>query len=119
MIRKSPRRWFPARPCSARMGVPAAREGWRGRLGVAVYHVTLGTIVVRGLEVSGVAEQIVGRRRELDALAAFLEALPPGGWALLFEGDAGIGKTALWQEGSRLARERGVRVLTARARFLR
>lgn len=61
------------------------------------------------------AEQIVGRRRELVALATFLEALPTGGSALLFEGDAGIGKTALWQEGSRLARERGIRVLTARA----
>ncbi len=61
------------------------------------------------------AEQIVGRRGELVALAEFLEALPAGGSALLFEGDAGIGKTALWQEGSRLARERGMRVLTARA----
>ncbi len=61
------------------------------------------------------AEQIVGRRRELAALGEFLEAVPEGGSALLFEGDAGIGKTALWLEGSRLARERGVRVLTARA----
>ena len=61
------------------------------------------------------AEQIVGRRGELVALAEFLDALPAGGSALLFEGDAGIGKTALWQEGSRLARERGMRVLTARA----
>ena len=61
------------------------------------------------------AEQIVGRRRELVALEEFLDAVPAGGSALLFEGDAGIGKTALWQEGARLARERGMRVLTARA----
>jgi DNA-binding CsgD family transcriptional regulator len=61
------------------------------------------------------AEQIVGRRGELVALAEFLDALPAGGSALLFEGDAGIGKTALWQEGARLARERGFRVLSARA----
>ena len=61
------------------------------------------------------AGQIVGRRGELVALAEFLEASPAGGSASLFEGDAGIGKTALWQEGSRLARERGMRVLTARA----
>ena len=61
------------------------------------------------------AEQIVGRRRELVAYCWFVEALPAGGAALLFEGDAGIGKTALWQEGSRLAHECGIRVLTARA----
>jgi DNA-binding CsgD family transcriptional regulator len=61
------------------------------------------------------AEQIVGRRGELVALAEFVGGLPAGGSALLFEGDAGIGKTALWQEGTRLAREGGVRVLTARA----
>ena len=61
------------------------------------------------------AEQIVGRRTEIGALAAFLEGLPAGGSALMLEGDAGIGKTALWVEGSRLAREGGVRVLTARA----
>jgi hypothetical protein len=34
---------------------------------------------------------------------------------LLLEGDAGIGKTALWQECNRLARERGFRVLTSRS----
>ena len=45
------------------------------------------------------AEQIVGRRTELVALGEFLDAVPAGGAALLLEGDAGIGKTALWQEG--------------------
>ena len=34
---------------------------------------------------------------------------------MLLEGDAGIGKTALWHEGARLAHERGFRVLTARS----
>jgi predicted ATPase len=53
------------------------------------------------------AGEIIGRRTELLALEAFLEALPAGGQALLLEGDAGIGKTALWQEGNRLAREQG------------
>jgi len=62
-----------------------------------------------------VAEQIVGRRTELVALGEFLDAVPAGGAALLLEGDAGIGKTALWQEGARLARERGFRILGARA----
>ena len=61
------------------------------------------------------AADIIGRREELLALEAFLEAVPAGGQALLLEGDAGIGKSALWSEGLRLARERSFRVLTARA----
>ncbi len=60
-------------------------------------------------------DQIVGRRQELAALGEFLDAVPAGASALLLEGDAGIGKTALWQEGARLARDQGMRVLTARA----
>lgn len=59
--------------------------------------------------------EIIGRREELLALDGFLGAVPAGGQALLLEGDAGIGKTALWQEGNRLARERGFRVLTSRS----
>jgi DNA-binding CsgD family transcriptional regulator len=60
------------------------------------------------------AGEIIGRREELLALEAFLEAVPAGGQALLLEGDAGIGKSTLWSEGVRLARERSFRVLTAR-----
>ena len=60
-------------------------------------------------------EEIIGRREELLVLGEFVEAVPAGGSALLFEGEAGIGKTALWQEGVRLARARGFRVLEARA----
>jgi len=60
-------------------------------------------------------DEIIGRGEELLALGEFLEAVPAGGRALLFEGDAGIGKTALWQEGVRLAHERGFRLLTARS----
>src|SRR5205823_14762826 len=61
------------------------------------------------------AGQIIGRREELLALEAFLEAVPAGGQASLLEGDAGIGKSALWYEGLRLARERGFRLLTSRS----
>jgi DNA-binding CsgD family transcriptional regulator len=61
----------------------------------------------------GMAVQIIGRRQELLALEAFLTDIPAGGQALLLEGDAGIGKTALWREGLRDARERGIRVLQA------
>ena len=60
------------------------------------------------------AAEVIGRREELLALEVFLETVPAGGRALLLEGDAGIGKTALWQEGNRLACERGFRLLTAR-----
>jgi DNA-binding CsgD family transcriptional regulator len=60
------------------------------------------------------ADQIVGRREELALLATFLADVPAGGQALLLEGEAGIGKTALWHEGVRAARERGLRVLLAR-----
>ena len=61
------------------------------------------------------AVELIGRREELLAFDRFLGALPAGGQALLLEGDAGIGKTALWQEGTRLAREHGFRVLTSRS----
>jgi DNA-binding NarL/FixJ family response regulator len=60
------------------------------------------------------AVQIIGRREELLTLDAFLTDISTGGQALLLEGDAGIGKTALWQEGLRSARERDIQVLRAR-----
>jgi DNA-binding NarL/FixJ family response regulator len=61
------------------------------------------------------AFELIGRREEVQALDGFLGAVPAGGHALLLEGDAGIGKTALWHEGNRLAREHGLRVLTSRS----
>jgi DNA-binding CsgD family transcriptional regulator len=61
------------------------------------------------------AHGIIGRQRGLLALGEFLDGVPASGSALVFEGVAGIGKTALWHEGIRLARERGFRVLTARS----
>jgi DNA-binding CsgD family transcriptional regulator len=66
-------------------------------------------------EAGAMAVEIIGRREELLAFDGVFEALPAGGQALLLEGDAGIGKTALWKEGNRLARERGFRVLTSRS----
>ena len=39
---------------------------------------------------------LVGRERELQELVRFLDAVPSGPVGLLFEGDAGIGKTTLW-----------------------
>jgi predicted ATPase len=60
------------------------------------------------------AREIIGRREERLALEAFLDAAAAGGEALLLEGDAGIGKTALWDEALRVARERDVCVLRSR-----
>jgi predicted ATPase len=48
------------------------------------------------------AAEIIGRRDELQALEAFLETAPGGGQALLLEGEAGIGKTILWDEALRI-----------------
>ena len=66
-------------------------------------------------EGTAMANEIIGRQEGLLALGEFLDAVPVSRPALVFEGEAGIGKTVLWQEGVRLARERGFRVLTARA----
>jgi DNA-binding NarL/FixJ family response regulator len=62
----------------------------------------------------GMALELIGRRKELLTLETFLTDIPRGGQALLLEGDPGIGKTVLWQEGLRTATERGIRVLQAR-----
>ena len=61
------------------------------------------------------AHEVVGRSDELLALAAFVDDVPSTGQALLLEGEAGIGKTSLWQEGLRFAHERGLRVLRSRS----
>lgn len=57
---------------------------------------------------------IVGRQGELAALDAFLDGVPEGPRALFLEGEAGIGKTALWKEGVERARRRGYRILSSR-----
>lgn len=58
--------------------------------------------------------QLVGREQELDRLAEFVRDCPRGPRMLLLEGEAGIGKTALWHAGIERAREHGFRVLQAR-----
>ncbi|MER5966342.1 AAA family ATPase [Streptomyces sp. NPDC002057] len=59
---------------------------------------------------------LVEREREAAALSGLVERLEGGrSGALLLEGVAGIGKTALLGEARSAAGERGVRVLTARA----
>src|SRR5712691_11419317 len=58
--------------------------------------------------------EVVGRAAELAAFPPFLDAVLDGPAALVLEGDAGIGKTALWVAGATLARERGYHVLSCR-----
>lgn len=57
---------------------------------------------------------VVGREQEAAALAAFV-AGRFGNRALVVTGEAGMGKTTLWQEALAAARETGARVLAARA----
>ena len=57
---------------------------------------------------------ILGRDVELAAVSAFLDRAPDGPAALVFEGDAGIGKSTLWLAGVDTAREREHLVLVAR-----
>jgi class 3 adenylate cyclase/tetratricopeptide (TPR) repeat protein len=60
---------------------------------------------------------LVGRERERALLAESLARLTEHGdrGAIVVEGDAGIGKSALLAEGARMAEQAGVRVLTAAA----
>lgn len=57
---------------------------------------------------------MIGREPELAVLEEFLGRDTPAP-ALLVTGGPGIGKTVLWEEGLRQSRERGIRVLAARA----
>jgi DNA-binding CsgD family transcriptional regulator len=58
--------------------------------------------------------EVVGRATELAKFPPFLDAVLDGPAALVLEGDAGIGKTALWFAGAALARERGYHLLSCR-----
>ena len=56
----------------------------------------------------------MGREADLAAVDLFLEDVHSGFVALLLEGDPGIGKTTIWREAQRRARERGALVLACR-----
>ena len=57
---------------------------------------------------------IVGRDEELASLRAFIDEMREGPAALVLEGEAGIGKSALWLAGVEHARTRGFRLLSSR-----
>ena len=54
---------------------------------------------------------VISREEELRALGSFLGPTPPGASVLVLEGEAGIGKSTLWQAAVAAAREQGARVL--------
>lgn len=58
---------------------------------------------------------MVKRAAELRAVADFVSAAAAQPTGLVLEGEAGIGKTTLWLAAADQARERGFRVLSARA----
>ena len=57
---------------------------------------------------------VVGRQTELQGIGTFLESINGGPRALMLYGEAGIGKTTLWQEGTAEARRHGYAVLLCR-----
>jgi DNA-binding CsgD family transcriptional regulator len=61
-----------------------------------------------------VATDVVGREQELATVARLFEQRRAGPWVVVIEGDAGIGKTTLWEAALDLARDRSWRVLAAR-----
>jgi DNA-binding CsgD family transcriptional regulator len=59
-------------------------------------------------------ERVVGRGAELASIEAFLDEVPNGPSALLIAGDAGIGKSTLWEVGVAEGQQRNYRVLSTR-----
>jgi len=64
--------------------------------------------------VAGARSEVVGREREIAAVASFLEGFDRGPRGLVLEGEAGVGKTTVWLNGVESARQRGYWVLESR-----
>ena len=58
--------------------------------------------------------EVIGRQAELSKIHTFLESLRVGPAALVLDGEAGIGKTTLWQAGLTEATRRGYQVMACR-----
>ena len=59
--------------------------------------------------------EIVGREKELASLRAFIDDAKGGASALVLEGEAGIGKSTLWDAGVDDARAKGLTLLSTRS----
>ena len=57
---------------------------------------------------------LVARDAELEMIAEVLDREPTSVRALVLEGEPGVGKTSLWEQGLAGGRDRGMRVLAAR-----
>ena len=57
---------------------------------------------------------IVGRSAELEAIDVFLDRLGREAGAIVFEGEAGIGKTTVWRQVFERAARRSLAVLSCR-----
>jgi DNA-binding NarL/FixJ family response regulator len=60
------------------------------------------------------AKEIIGREEELGSIQAFLHRVREGSGALVLSGEAGIGKTILWEAGLEEAEQSRARVLLHR-----
>jgi predicted ATPase len=67
------------------------------------------TIVTRWMAI-----EIAGREEELSSLQAFVDHVRRGPTTLVLEGEAGIGKSTLWEAAAEHARAQGVTVLSSR-----
>ena len=70
--------------------------------------------VEEGMYVFQQSQSIIGRDEELMSLDGFLSAIEDGPIALLLDGEAGIGKTVLWDAGLTAGSMRMYRVLACR-----
>ena len=59
------------------------------------------------------AAEIVGREEELSSLQAFVDEATRGPAALVLEGEAGIGKSTLWEAGIERAHAQGLTVFSS------
>ena len=59
-------------------------------------------------------DAVVGREKELEAAAEFLEEVAGGPGMLVLEGEAGIGKSTLWRAAGSLAEQQECRLLVTR-----
>ena len=95
----------PARPsagCAAASSSPTSRRpDRRGPPGV-------------GSASTPMEAELIGRDDELRRVQRFVEAVPSGARALLIAGEAGVGKTSLWQAAVDRARAAGMRAVAAR-----
>jgi AAA ATPase domain len=64
--------------------------------------------------ISELAVEIIGREKELGSIQGFLDRVREASGALVLSGEAGIGKTILWEAGLEEAGQRGVCVLIHR-----